>query len=167
MLKTNNIIAFALFCTVAISFAMDSLLGDLGLDSEASKNETSFSCTPAPGGKPPAQHSSAEGLPPLPLPVVPLRRTEKKNPPRPPVLIAKMATKQNSDWATNPADAKNLLKWMAKTLNVNFSDMVIQENQIPSDPKTIPVLYRTGHDAFTFTPQVKAKLAEYLLHGGT
>ncbi len=167
-MKASRKLIVVLLCLSAMfGYAMDSLLGDLGLDSDAAKQETSFSCTPAPGGKPPAQHSSAEGLPPLPLPVVPLRRTEKKNPPRPPVLIAKISTNRDSDWATNPADAKNLLKWMAKTLNVSFSDMVISENQIPSDPKTIPVLYRTGHDAFTFPPQVKAKLTEYLLHGGT
>ena len=70
---------------------------------------------------PPSQFSGSEGVPPLPLPAVPLRRTEKKNPPRPPVLIAKIATASRADWATNPGDADNLLRWMAEQLKVNFS----------------------------------------------
>lgn len=159
----------AVLCLLGIAVtlsAADPLLGDLGLDSAAAREEKAFSCSPAPPAKPPAQHSSAEGLPPLPLPVVPLRRTEKKNPPRPPVLIAKIATQRQSDWATNPSDAKNLLKWMAKTLNVHFSDINLPENQIPSDPKSVPVLYRTGHDAFSFTPEVRQRLRSYLLNGG-
>ncbi len=147
--------------------AEDVLLRGLGLDSAASKEETSYTCVPAPAPPPPAQHSSAEGLPPLPLPVVPLRRTEKKNPPRPPVLIAKISTANKADWATNPTDAENLLKWMAKNLNVSFSDMILPDGQIPSDPKNIPVLYRTGHDAFSFTPKQRQQLRDYLLNGGT
>jgi hypothetical protein len=149
------------------SQAADVLLGDLGMDSDVSKEETSFTCVAAPPPAPPAQHSSAEGLPPLPLPVVPLRRTEKKNPPRPPVLIAKISTKNQNDWATNPTDAQNLLKWMAKNLNVHFSDMTLPDGQIPTDPKTVPVLYRTGHDAFAFSPEQKEKLRNYLFKGGT
>ncbi|MFA6929556.1 MAG: DUF4159 domain-containing protein [Lentisphaeria bacterium] len=158
------------FASLLISldaFGQDALLRGLGLDSDVAKEETSYTCIPLPPATPPAQHSSAEGLPPLPLPVVPLRRTEKKNPPRPPVLIAKMATQKQSDWATNPGDTKNLLKWMAKNLNVHFSEINIPEQQIPSDPKTIPVLYRTGHDAFQFSPEVRQRLRTYLLGGGT
>ncbi len=147
--------------------AADLLLGDLGLDSDEARQETQFTCVPAPAPPPPAQHSSAEGLPPLPLPVVPLRRTEKKNPPRPPVLIAKIATAKKTDWATNPTDAENLLKWMAQNLNVHFSDMIIQDGSIPDNPKNIPVLYRTGHDAFAFSPEQRARLRNYLLNGGT
>ena len=109
--RLQLLLALMMLCGLALQ-AGDPLLGDLGLDSEAAKAEKGFSCSPAPPSKAPAQHSSAEGMPPLPLPVVPLRRTEKKNPPRPPVLIAKIATQRESDWATNPADMKNLLKWM-------------------------------------------------------
>ena len=154
----HKLIICAILSVADLLHAADPLLGDLGLDSDVSKEEKSYTCIAAPPPAPPAQHSSAEGLPPLPLPVVPLRRTEKKNPPRPPVLIAKVSTQDRNDWATNPTDAQNLLKWMAKNLNVNFSDMVLPDNQIPSDPKTVPILYRTGHDAFTFTPQQKQNL---------
>jgi len=97
------------------------LLDGFGLDSPTSKEEKNFTCDPKPAPKPPAQHSSAEGIPPLPLPVVPLRRTEKKNPPKPPVLVVKIDTGKDGDWNTNPQDIENLLKWMAKDLGVHFS----------------------------------------------
>ena len=143
------------------------ILQNLGLDSQTAQEETSYTCVPLPPAAPPAQHSSAEGLPPLPLPVVPLRRTEKKNPPRPPVLIAKISTQSQADWATNPGDADNLLKWMAANLKVNFSTINLPEANIPADPQSVPLLYRTGHDAFTFPPEIKSRLREYLLRGGT
>lgn len=148
-------------------FAADPLLKGLGLDSAAAQKEEDFTCAPLPPATPPAQHSAAEGLPPLPLPVVPLRRTEKKNPPRPPVLIAKIATKKQSDWATNPGDTKNLLKWMAKNFNVHFSEINLPENQLPADAANVPVLYRTGHDAFEFSHETRSRLRSYLLSGGT
>ena len=156
-----------LLSVVAPLHSGDPLLSDLGLDSQASREEEGFTCSPAPPPKETAQHAASEGLPPLPLPVVPLRRTEKKNPPRPPVLIAKIATKRASDWATNPADTRNLLKWMAKNLNVHFSEMNVPEAQLPADAKTVPVLYRTGHEAFSFTPEQRQRLGAYLRGGGT
>ena len=156
-----------LACCWGASVLAAGLLDGFGLDSEVARDETKYSCTPRPVPKPPAQHSSAESLPPLPLPAVPLRRTEKKNPPRPPVMIAKIATKRRSDWATNPADTRNLLRWMAKNLNVHFSSINMPEDRIPTDPKEVPMLYRTGHESFSFTPEVRAKLRRYLVHGGT
>ncbi|OPZ26885.1 MAG: hypothetical protein BWZ02_01841 [Lentisphaerae bacterium ADurb.BinA184] len=143
------------------------LADSLGLDSDVVQQEGGYTCVPLPPPPPPAQHSGAEGMPPLPLPAVPLRRTEKKNPPRPPVLIAKIATADKGDWATNPGDTENLLRWMAETLDVHFSSMNLPEDQIPADPREIPVLYRTGHEAFAFSPAVRERLRAYLLGGGT
>src|SRR5690606_25135566 len=105
--------------------------------------------------KPPAQHSGAESIPPLPLPAVPLRRTEKKNPPRPPVLIAKLATGNRVDWATSPEDADNLLKFMSRELQVNFSTINLPESQIPTDASEIPVLYRSGLNGFAWNDETK------------
>lgn len=101
------------------------LLDGLGLDSAVSKQELSYTCDPLPPAKPPAQMSGGEGVPPLPLPAVPLRRTEKKNPPRPPVLVVKVDSgRGQGDWNTNPQDVENLLRWMAKNLGVSFSSQV-------------------------------------------
>ncbi len=156
-----------LFLLAVTPLLRAGLLDDLGIDSEESKKSENYTCTPKPPPKPPAQHSSAEGLPPLPLPVVPLRRTEKKNPPRPPALIAKIASGPRSNWATNPTDTRNLLRWMAKELKVNFSSVNVPETNVPDDPKTYPILYRTGHDEFEFSPEARSKMRKYLLGGGT
>lgn len=157
---------------LALAFCLQALHGGglldgFGLDSEAVEHEKDYTCEPKPPPKPPAQHSGAEGLPPLPLPAVPLRRTEKKNPPRAPVLIAKIATKRKSDWATNPGDTKNLLRWMAKNLDVHFSSMNIPEGRIPASAEEIPILYRTGHEAFEFSETARERLRQYLMNGGT
>ena len=168
-MKTHVCLLTALMlCTFWLAEDLSAgLLDGLGLDSNVAKEELKYTCVPKPPPKPPAQHSSAEGIPPLPLPAVPLRRTEKKNPPRPPVLIAKIATRNRSDWATNPADVDNLLRWMAKTLNVHFSAINLPIERIPSDPSAIPVIYRTGHEAFSFSPEIRERLRQYVLRGGT
>ena len=150
---------------VPIIAMSQNVLQDFGFDSP--QNEKEYTCTPLPPPKPPAQMSSGEGVPPLPLPAAPQRRTEKKNPPKPPVLIAKVATQSQNDWATNPSDANNLLKWMAKNLNVNFSIINMPETEIPLDPKSIPLLYRTGHEAFSFSEETRQKIREYIFNGGT
>lgn len=143
------------------------LLEDMGIDSEASRMVREQNYAPKKTKAPPAQHSGAEGLPPLPLPVVPQRRTEKKNPPRPPVLVAKLATKDYIDWATSPEDVKNLMKWMAREMDVDFSTINLPLDRIPANAAQIPVLYRTGIRAFEFTDKQRQKLRSYLLSGGT
>ncbi|MDO4557526.1 MAG: hypothetical protein Q4C47_01000, partial [Planctomycetia bacterium] len=103
--------AFGAFCT-----AQD----DAGPDTSANTGEVT-DCGPPPQAAP--QHrGGAEGFPPLPLPVTPLRRTEKKRPPSPPALIGKMSlgnakwvTKDGKrtltrDWMTDPADLDTLLE---------------------------------------------------------
>ncbi len=151
----------------ASSLVAQGLVDDFGLDSKVTENEEEYTCKPEPQSPSPGQHSSAESLPPLPLPVTPQRRTEKKNPPRPPVLIAKIATDKRSDWATNPSDTKNLLKWMAKELDLDFSSTNLPRAKIPSTPEDIPVLYRTGHRSFSWSEQMRKKLRSYLAQGGT
>ncbi|MBU0638605.1 MAG: DUF4159 domain-containing protein [Planctomycetes bacterium] len=149
------------------SVAAAGLLDDMGIDSEASRLVRGQDYRRGPSQRPPAQHSGAEGVPPLPLPVVPLRRTEKKNTPRPPVLIAKLATADEVDWATSPEDTSNLLRALATTMNVHFSTINLPLDGIPADATDIPVLYRSGIRAFTFTEQQRERLRQYLLGGGT
>ncbi len=143
------------------------LLDDMGINSDASKKVKENPLRPRGKSKPPAQHSSAEGLPPLPLPVVPLRRTEKKNPPRPPVLIAKIAAGKREEWAVLPDDANNLLRWMSRELKVNFSATNIPINRLPQDAKSIPILYRSGQYAFELTKDQRLRLRHYVRSGGT
>src|SRR5437763_8182167 len=73
---------------------------------------------------PPAQVSSSEGRPPLPYPVVPQKRQEKKNPPNPPTLLTKIRNDDAEDWTRTPNDLKGLLEWLSAEMNVHFSSNV-------------------------------------------
>src|SRR6516162_7393490 len=68
-------------------------------------------CGPPPR-KNPERQTSAEGMPPLPLPATPLRRSEPKAEPAPPLMIAKLEYNTlgiTGDWNTDPGDADNLM----------------------------------------------------------
>lgn len=158
---------FASCLMLAAAGAAAGLLEDMGINGAASRLVREQDYAAKRVGKPPAQHAGAEGVPPLPLPAVPLRRTEKKNPPRPPVLIAKLATSDVVDWATSPKDADNLLKWMAQAMNVHFSTINLPASRIPTDVARIPVLYRSGIRTFEFSGAERQRLRSYLLGGGT
>ena len=73
---------------------------------------------------PPAQVSSSEGMPPLPYPVVPQKRQERKNPPQPPVLLTKIRTADAEDWARTPHDLKRLLEWMSGDMGASFTSNI-------------------------------------------
>ena len=66
-------------------------------------------CGPPPR-KNPQRQTSAEGMPPLPLPAVPLRRSEPKAEPAPPLMIAKLEYGTTQDWNTDPGDVDNLMR---------------------------------------------------------
>ncbi len=162
-------IVFSLALGIALTLpARADLLKGFGQDSEVVRRETEFDCLPSPPPPPPpAQHSGAEGLPPLPLPVVPLRRTEKKNPPRPPVLISRIVPADQRHWGDSFGNTDNLLRWMAEHMNLHFSSINMPENEIPDQLADIPILYRTGLDQFSFDPAQRARLKNYLEQGGT
>ena len=117
---------------------------------------------------PPAHISSAETLIPYPgPPVFPQSRTEKKMPPRPPVMFTKIRSDRGDiDWNDRPNDLNNLLKSMKQLINVDFSMDVKSIDQISPDPEKNPILYRTGHFHFSFTPDERRNLRAYLLNGG-
>ena len=116
---------------------------------------------------PPSQVSSSEGLPPLPYPVVPMKRQEKKNPPQPPVLLTKIRSPDAEDWTRTPNDVKGLLEWISQQMNVHFSSNVKTFSQISTDPAQNPILYRSGYKPFTLTDKEIAILRDYVANGGT
>ena len=116
---------------------------------------------------PPAQISSSEGMPPLPYPVVPMKRQEKKNPPQPPVLLTKVRSADAEDWTRTPNDVKGLLQWISQEMNVHFSSNSKPFIQISADPAQNPILYRSGYKPFSLSPQEIALLRAYVLNGGT
>ena len=135
-------------------------------------------CGPPPQAKP--QHrTGGEGFAPLPYPATPLRRSEKKRPPSPPPLIGKTSlgpirwvTKdgkrtQYRDWMTDPADVITLLNWTAEKLRINYTATEADFAHFSFDPRELPALLFAGHNKFSLTGDVRAKLARYVNDGGT
>ena len=122
-----------------------------------------------PCGKPPAPKPSrikaAETFPPLPLPATPLRRTEKKRPPRPSALMGKIAYGGEQNWMTDPGDLNGLLGWLNPKLKLNYGSRTVTLND--SRLRTVPILYMTGHNAFQTGPDWPVLLRRYLEDGGT
>ncbi len=132
-----------------------------------------------PAQAPPKQISAAEALPPLPLPATPLRRTERKKPPQPEVLIGKVIwgesasftdssgdPMQIADWNLCPTDVQRLLEKTRETglsyhwTNVNLSDFQL-------DPKTLPALLFSGARTLRLSDAHLGALRSYVLDGGT
>lgn len=71
---------------------------------------------------PPANMSGGETLIPYPPPpATPMSRSEKKNPPRPPIKIIKLKSEYGEqDWNARPNDVSNLLKELKKSCDVDW-----------------------------------------------
>ena len=134
-------------------------------------------CGPPPRAKPQSR-TGGESFPPLPLPATPLRRTEKKRPPRPPSLIGKMALGpirfvrkgdqrvQYRDWMTDPADLDSLLAWTNEKLGIHYGKAEADFEHFSFDPRELPALLFAGHNDFKLGDDVRERLARYVLDGG-
>jgi hypothetical protein len=128
-------------------------------------------CGPPPRQNPTRQ-TSAEGMPPLPLPAVPLRRSEPKAEPAPPLMIAKLEYGTTQDWNTDPGDVDNLMRHVRSALGLWYGWKQLNIKELVALHKAgqnlkIPALYISGHEAFDFTPDQRAAVRQYLLDGGT
>ncbi|MGD9127385.1 MAG: DUF4159 domain-containing protein, partial [Planctomycetia bacterium] len=141
------------------------------------ENSGPVDCGPPPKAKP--QHrKGGESFPPLPLPVTPLRRTEKKRPPAPPPLVGKMSmgpirwtTRDGKrvkyrDWMTDPADVNTLLGWTNDKLGIQYRSIESDFNHFSFDPRELPALLFAGHNKFTLTDEIRESLARYVMDGG-
>ena len=106
-------------------------------------------------------------MPPLPYPVVPQKRQERKNPPQPPVLLTKIRTDDPEDWARTPHDLKKLLEWMSGEMGASVGSNLKTWSEISTNPRENPVLYRSGYKPFTLTQAEASRLREYVRNGGT
>ncbi len=144
----------------------------------AEESSGPIDCGPPPKAK--KHHRTAgESFAPLPLPVTPLRRTEKKRPPAPPALVGKMAmgpirfvTREGKrvkyrDWMTDPADMKSLLVWTEAKLGIQYRSVESDFAHFSFDPRELPALLFSGHNHFTLTDDIRAQRARYVLDGGT
>ncbi len=69
-------------------------------------------------------------------------------------------------WNATPNDVNNLLKGMKQQTDANFQMDIRTLGEVSEDPEKNPVLYRSGHYRFSYTPAERAKLRKYLLSGG-
>jgi hypothetical protein len=128
----------------------------------------------------PQRRSAAEGLPPLPLPATPLRRSEKKRQPAPPALVGMINFSQTrfeivdgrrrrvSAFPTTQIDIEKLIHFANNRLKIRYRFVATDLETFSWDPGEMPILYLTG-----WTPMPKLsdamleKLRRYLYDGGT
>src|SRR6266702_4413452 len=111
-------------------------------------------CGPPPR-KNPLRQTAAEGMPPLPLPAVPLRRSEPKAEPAPPLMIAKMEYGTFQDWNTDPGDVDNLMRHVRSAVGLWYGWKIMNIKELVALRKNkqqckIPCLYISGHEGFEF-----------------
>jgi hypothetical protein len=111
-------------------------------------------------------------MPPLPLPATPLRRSEPKAEPAPPLMIAKLEYGVFQDWNTDPGDVDNLMRHVRYELGLWYGWRHYNINELTAlhaagKSCTIPILYMSGHEAFQFTDAQRAAVRQYVLDGGT
>lgn len=126
----------------------------------------SWECGKAPPTQQPQRRKAGEGFPPLPLPVTPLRRSEKKNPPSPPVIIGKVICGPDDKWTRAENDIENLLKIIGQTTGINYRAIKISLNNFSFDPEEIPILYITSVEPLLIEEKNLTKIKEFLLKGG-
>ena len=141
------------------------------------ENSGPIDCGPPPQAKPQSR-TGGESFAPLPLPVTPLRRSEKKRPPSPPALVGKVAlgaprwiTRDGQrvmyrDWMTDPADIDTLLKWTNQKLGIFYRSIEADLTKFSFDPRELPALLIAGHNRFEFSGEVRAALGRYVADGG-
>jgi len=135
-------------------------------------------CGSAPPAKP-QRRKGGEGVPPLPLPATPLRRTERKRPPSPPPLIAKIQYGELKkvvrdgqeityhDWNKDKGDIPSLLNIANRTLGFRYTWKCAALPVFSTDPAQYPIYYYTGSEDFTLSEQEVERLREFVRNGGT
>ena len=127
-------------------------------------------------GRPPRQNpqreTGGESLPPLPLPATPLRRSEPKAEPRPPLFVGKLMYGDYQDYMPNPGDVDNLLRHVRYNLDAWYGWQLLSVDEIVAmytkgGKCDLPMLYITGYHPFEFSAEQRQVLRQYLLDGGT
>ncbi|MBN1557077.1 MAG: DUF4159 domain-containing protein [Lentisphaerae bacterium] len=120
----------------------------------------------------PHMTKGGESFPPLPLPVVPQRRTEKKRPPAPPKLIANVENISFDGWRGSPGAVDTLLRTARQRLKLWYGweqldiRSVVRAHTSGVIQRT-PVLFMCAYYPVAFDAATCTALRDYLLNGGT
>ncbi|HTU24968.1 MAG TPA: DUF4159 domain-containing protein [Pirellulales bacterium] len=125
-----------------------------------------------PQRKTPQRQTSAESLPPLPLPATPMRRSEPKAEPKGPMFISRLVYGADQDYMPNPGDVDNLLRHVRYQVDSWYGETTVKLDELVALHRegkvyNVPVIYMVGYQAFSFTADERAALAAYLVDGGT
>ena len=126
-------------------------------------------CGPPPKAKPQRISGGESAKPPggpSKLPCAPTRRTEKKMPPAPPTIAAKISFGANLDWMTDRNDIFNLTKLLGRQLQTPFRSIVV-EFGYRFDPAETPIVYMSGHNAFKLDASKRRLMRDFIEGGGT
>jgi hypothetical protein len=69
-------------------------------------------------------------------------------------------------WNATPNDVNNLLRRMKSQTDANFQMEIRTLEQVSENPEQNPVLFRSGHYHFSYSPAERQKLRKYMLNGG-
>jgi len=122
----------------------------------------------------PQRRNGGEGMPPLPMPATPLRRSEKKREPSPPALVGSVTFSPASlkgsglDWQTTIIDIEKWVDFTNTTLGQRYRYVNTDFSKFSYDPTDLPILYFTGWKALPkFDDATIAHLRQFLTDGGT
>ena len=60
-----------------------------------------------------------------------------------------------------------MLAWTDEKLGINYRAVEVEFAHFSFDPRELPVLLLAGHNKFQLDDEVRAKLARYVMDGGT
>ncbi|MDA3961421.1 MAG: DUF4159 domain-containing protein, partial [Planctomycetota bacterium] len=133
---------------------------------------------PPPKAKP-KRISGGESFPPLPLPVTPLRRSERKREPSPPKLLGKVVWGAEasytwesgdaitvSDWNQCPGDTQSLMQHAGQALGVTYGHETVTLASFHFDPEKMPLLLFSGSRRIQLAETERLALRRYVQDGG-
>jgi hypothetical protein len=128
----------------------------------------------------PQRISAAEGVPPLPLPATPLRRSERKRQPSPPALVGMINFSESRRkmvegspqrvpaFPTTQIDIEKLMWYANRRLQIRYRYMYTSLDAFSWDPTELPLLYLTGWTPIPeLSDAVIQRLRRFLYDGGT
>ena len=83
-----------------------------------------------------------------------------------PAQSAKDVYGEDIYWNATPDDVNHLLKNLKDFADINYNMDVKGLGEVSMDPERNPVLFRTGHYNFSYTPEERQKLRNFMLSGG-
>ena len=128
----------------------------------------------------PQRRTAAEGIPPLPLPATPLRRSEKKRQPAPPALVGMINFSEaafkivdgervrTSIFPTTQIDIERLMNYANHRLSIRYRYVRMSLRKFSWNPRELPLLYITGWTPMPrFGEATQERLRRYVYDGGT